>query len=245
MEERKVKIEEKNIKVESIISFNLEEVIAEYDRKFFNSLQKREYEKCEIYLSDFCFELLEMTDEEQVFIARTFFVSIITEIIRVQNRKKLFHPRMLSASFFAISKVETWNNLSEFLLSTSWFIEQLKNNIIADQIMFDGSNHVEKALKLISYHLEGDTLTVKWLADQIGISTTHLSNLFKLQIGETVSNFIMRRKIDEIIFELTYTNKSLKEIREKYGFSNHSYFIQYFKKYKGVTPLKFLQSLHN
>lgn len=234
----------KDLSVESIMIFNLEEVIAEYDKKVFLSLQKREYNQCENYLSDFCFELLDLSEEEQVLIARTFFVSIVTDIMRVKYRKKLFQPRMLSYSYDVISKIEKWGNLSEYLLSISWFIEQLKENIIADQILFDGCSHVEKALKLINHHLEGKVLTVNWLASQLQISTTHLSNLFKLQLGETVSNFIMKRKMDEIIFELTYTNQSLKEIREKYGFVNHSHFIQYFKKYKGVTPLKYKQELH-
>lgn len=236
--------EEKHFTVESILIFNLEEVIAEYDNKFFSSLQKKEYSKCENYLSDFCFEILDMSEEEQVFIARIFFTSIITDIIRVQNRKKRLHPRALSHAYDVIARIEKWNNLSEYLLSISWFIEQLKERIIADFILFDGCVHIEKALELINYHLDNDILTVKWLAKQLQISTTHLSNLFKLQIGETISSFITKRKMDEIVYELTYTNKSLKEIREKYGFINHSHFIQHFKRYKGVTPLKFKQELH-
>lgn len=237
--------EKERINVESIMIFNLEEVIADYDKKFFDSLRKKDYAKCENYLSDFCFEILDMTEEEQVFIARVFFISIITDIIRIQNRKKLYHPRMLSHAFDIILKIEKWSNLSEYILSISWFIEQLRDNIVADQIIFDGCIHVEKALKLISYSLEGDILTVKWLAEQLDISTTHLSNLFKLQIGETVLSYITKRKMDEIVFELTYTNNSLKDIREKYGFRNHSHFIQHFKKYKGITPLKYKQELHN
>lgn len=236
--------EEKNIGVESIMIFNLEEVIADYDQQFFNSLRKKDYAKCEDCLSDFCFEILDMTEEEQIFIARVFFISIVTDIVRIQNRKKLYHPRMLSYSFDVISKIEKWSNLSEFILAINWFVEQLKDNIVAGQIMFDGCIHVEKALKLINYNLKKDTLTVKWIAEQLCISTTYLSNLFKLQTGDTVSNYITKRKIDEITFELTYTNHSLKEIRERYGYRNHSHFIQHFKKYKGVTPLNYKRELH-
>src|SRR5699024_7872380 len=96
----------------------------------------------------------------------------------------------------------------------------------------------------IAENLTANKLSVNWLAEQLGISATHLGNLFKLQIGETVSHYITKRKMDEIIFELTYTNQSLKVIREKYGYHNHSHFIQHFKKLQGKTPLKFIQDLH-
>lgn len=236
--------DENFVDVENVMVFNLEKIIADYDEKFFNSLRKREYSLCEDVLSDFCFEIIDMSDEEQVFIAKVFFTSIVTEIVRVQNRKQLYHPRLLTNALNIISYIEKWTNLSEYLLSISWFVEQLKEKIIANQLLFEGCTHVENALKLISYNLRGDILTVKWLADQLNISTTHLSNVFKLQMGETVSSYITKRKLDEIIFELTYTSKSLKQIREKYGFINHSHFIQHFKRYKGITPLKYKQALH-
>lgn len=236
--------EEGHINVEDLIMLNLEEIIADYDQRIFKSLQKKEYALCEELLSNFCFEILDMSEDEQVFVARIFFISLVTDIIRIQTRKKMFHPRMLSYSYKVIAQIERWHNLSEYLLSITWFVEQLRENILIDYVISDGCSHVEDTLSLIHTHLKGDILTVKWLAAQIGISTTHLSNVFKLQTGENLSNYIMKRKMNEIVFEMTYTNQSLKVIREKYGFTNHSYFIQCFKKYKGVTPLKYKQALH-
>lgn len=233
------------VNIESIITFDLEEIITKYDQQLFQSLREKDYLSCENYLSDFCFELLDMVEEEQVFVARIFLVSVITDIIRVHNRKNLLHPRTLSAAYAIISKVEKWENISEFLLHIPWFIERLKEDIIADQLLFEGSIHVEKALQLIHYNLAENILSVRWLAEQLQITTAHLTNLFKLQLGETVSSYIMKRKMNEITFELTYTNRPLQEIREKYGFMNHSNFIQQFKKYNGMTPLKYQQKKYD
>ncbi len=228
-----------SVNLESIITFDLEAIVTEFDQKIFNSLEQKEFEKCEDFLSDFCFNLLDLSEVEQVFIARTFFISIITDIIRIHNRRNLLHPRVLAHAYDVIARIEKWENLSEYLLSIHWFVERLEKDIIADQILFEGSAHVEKALYLISHHLEDSKLSVSWIAEQLDISTTHLSNLFKLQIGETVAHYITKRKIEEITYELIYTNKSLKEIREKFGYMNHSNFIQHFKRHQGLTPLQF------
>ena len=228
-----------SVNLESIITFDLEAIVAEFDQKIFKSLEQKKFKVCEDYLSDFCFKLLDLSELEQVFIARTFFISIITEIIRIHNRRNFLHPRVLSHGYEVIARIEKWENLSEYLLSIHWLVERLEKDIIADQILFEGSIHVEKALQLINHNLKGNNLSVKWIAEKLNISTTHLSNLFKLEIGYTVAHYITKRKIDEITYELSYTNKSLKEIREKFGYENHSNFIQHFKKHKGMTPLRF------
>lgn len=228
---------------ETIMLFDIEKVIIKYEKQLFSNLVKKDFFQCEENLSDFCFEILELSDEEQLFVAKTFFISIITDIIRVQARKEMLHPKILSYSYRMISKIESWKNITEYLLAIPWFIEQLKTYIIAEHLLFNGCVHVEKALQLINHYLVGDMLSVKWLAQQIGISTTHLCNLFKLQLGTTISKYIAKRRIEEITYELTHTNHSLKTIREKYGFSNHSHFIQHFKKIKGVTPLQYIQEL--
>lgn len=238
------KVFEKNvISPETIMLFDIEKVIIKFEKKIYSNIVKRDFVQCEDNLSDFCFELLDLSDKEQLFVARTFFISIITDIIRIQAKKELLHPKVLSYAYKTISKIETWKNITEYLLAIPWFIEQLKTYIIAEHLLYEGNVHVEKALQLISHYLVGNVLNVNWLAEQLGISTTHLCNLFKLQVGTTVSKYIAQRRIEEISYELAHTNNSLQTIREKYGFSNHSYFIQHFKKIKGVTPLQYIREL--
>lgn len=232
-----------NIEMKSIIYYGIDDIITEYDNKLFHCLKGRKYEQCEQVLSDFCFELLDLSDVEQVFIARTFFISIVTDIIRVQKRKGRLHPRNLTFAYELIAKIEKWENVSEFILNSTFYIEELRAHIVTDDILLQGCPHMTNALQLIDVHLKDDFLTVSWLANELNISTTHLTNLFKLRIGEPVSAYITKRKLNEIVFEMTYTTKPLKEIREKYGYVNHSHFIQYFKKYYGKTPLKYKQDL--
>jgi len=163
----------------------------------------------------------------------------------LHNQKKQLHPSILAASYQLIGEIARWENISEYILHSRWLIEQIKQHIIGDRLLAVGCNYVEQAIHFIDTYLEADVLSVKWLASELNITTTHLSNLFKLRVGETVAQYITKRKMNEIIFELTYTNKTLQEVREKYGFYNHSHFIQHFKRHQGITPLKYRQQLHN
>src|SRR5690625_5206641 len=106
--------------MENIITFELDEIITKYDQKIFRSLQKKDFAESENYLTDFCLELLGMLEEEQLFIARIYFISIITDITRVHNRKNLLHPRTLSAAYDVISIIEEWENITEYLLNIPW-----------------------------------------------------------------------------------------------------------------------------
>jgi len=215
----------------------------EYNEKIFTALKQQRYNQCEQYLSDFCFEIVHLSNEEQVTILRMFFISIINEIITVRIRKKRLHPQSLAYAYGMVATIEKWENISEFLLSVPTYVDHLTNDIVQAELLCEGNKHVEQALTLIQENLEGDKLTVNWLAQQLNISTTHLSNLFKIQFDETPSTYIMKRKMDELIYELTHTNQSVKTVREKYGFYHQSHFIKCFKKFQGVTPLQFIKKL--
>src|SRR5699024_4414863 len=126
-------------------------------------------------------------------------------------------PHGLAYAYGMIATIEKWENISEFLLSIPTFVEHLSTDIIREGMFFIGNQHVEQALTIIDENLEGITLTVNWLAAKLNISTTHLANLLKNQLDETTSRYIKRRKIDEVIYELTYTKQSINLVSSKYG----------------------------
>lgn len=214
-----------------------------WNEQFIVDLQHGKTEELEQYLTNFCFTLLDLSDKEQVFVARTFFISIVTDIIRTQSKKGVLQSRPLYKAYELINEIENWENISEFILGVPWYLETIRDEVFVSSPLVEECSHLEKAFELIAFHLRDQKLTVKWLAAQIGISTTHLSNLFKLKIGVTVSEYLAKRKIDEITYELIHTTNSLTEIREKYGFVSHSHFIQFFKKHKGTTPLKYKRQM--
>src|SRR5699024_1165050 len=122
-----------------------------------------------------------------------------------------------------------------------YFVKQIKHKITLDHLFFEGNLLVEKALSIIYNDLTNNELTVNSLAEQLNVSTTHLSNLFKKHLKMTPSDYIAQKKVHAIIEDLKQTNDSLHTIRKKFGFHNHSHFIQFFKKHTNLTPLQYIQ----
>lgn len=74
------------------------------------------------------------------------------------------------------------------------------------------------------------------LAKKAGLSPPYLSRLFKCETGVTVSEYIMRKKVEAAANMLRYSEYSVLEISEYLCFSSESYFIQVFRRITGDTP---------
>lgn len=228
---------------EMLETFELEEMLALTEQKMYSCIRNREFADIEKILEDFCQELIDMEESIQLFVVRTYFTSVMSNIISTLVQKERLSHRSLVFAYRSISYIESWNTLTEYLLAVPWFVEQVKT--LNEMNPFVSHNpYVEKALQIIQHNVTEHRLNVSWLAEELNISTTYLRNLFMMEIGQSVSQYIYHKKLDEIVYELTHTNKSLSEVRKKFGFRNASHFSQYFKKGKKVTLLQFIKKKH-
>ena len=54
--------------------------------------------------------------------------------------------------------------------------------------------------------------------------------------GGTLSNYIIRKRLDKICELLEKTDMPVTEIADSMGFASKSYLYTFFKNYMGVTP---------
>ena len=87
-----------------------------------------------------------------------------------------------------------------------------------------------------------ERITIEDLAEHVGLSTSHLSRLFKQEIGISPSDYIREKKLDRAQNLLRFTDQSFAEIANILAFSSQSHFIQAFKSHTGMTPKKYRDS---
>ena len=77
------------------------------------------------------------------------------------------------------------------------------------------------------------------LADELGITTSYLSQLFIKEEGMHLSEYILRQKIKSSEYLLLQPEIPLGTIASTFGFSSQSHYGAVFKKFEGITPGKY------
>lgn len=99
------------------------------------------------------------------------------------------------------------------------------------------SKVIEIAEKYIREHLEEDT-TVKELSEIVHMNSSYLSVLFKKEMGETITEFVNRIRIEKAK-SLLQQGFKVTDIAQRVGYQNPSYFANQFKKAVGYTPAEY------
>ena len=81
--------------------------------------------------------------------------------------------------------------------------------------------------------------TVKFLADQVNLSPSNLSDLLKKETGKNTQEHIHFYLIEEAKNYLINTEKNINEIAYSLGFEYPQYFNKLFKQKTGSTPMEY------
>lgn len=96
--------------------------------------------------------------------------------------------------------------------------------------------------QIINYIMENLArgITLDQLAGLVHINASYLSRLFKSATGVSLSNFILKARVEKAKFLLLDDkNKPIKHIAEEVGFINIHHFSNTFKKIEGITPANY------
>ncbi len=101
----------------------------------------------------------------------------------------------------------------------------------------------EAALALICEHY-AEKVTVKWAAEKLFVSESHLMHEFKAATGQTFNDSLKYYRIVKAKELLKSGTMRVNEIASAVGFSDGRYFGQVFKEQVGVTPSEYAESVH-
>ncbi len=97
---------------------------------------------------------------------------------------------------------------------------------------------LRKAIAYIQDHLS-EEVSLKNIAGAAGLSPFHFARQFKLSMGYSPYQYVLRQRIERVKLSLMRGGASLSEIAEQTGFYDQSHLAQQFKRHCGVTPKKF------
>jgi AraC-like DNA-binding protein/ligand-binding sensor protein len=165
----------------------------------------------------------------------------ITELVILISRVELGPARSDNVS------METNNHNLKLVLEAKT-IEELTDIIhtIIDRVSstissFRGVPHAAALRRAENFILENYTrkISLKEIADVAGLSPPYFSTIFKEEMGENLSKYLNRLRVEKASSLLLETDMSLSEIAACCCFEDQSWFSKIFKAYTGISPGKF------
>ncbi|MDR2941642.1 MAG: helix-turn-helix domain-containing protein [Treponema sp.] len=140
------------------------------------------------------------------------------------------------------------NNQCLKLIQDSKNTEELTDilHTVADRILsnitsFRGIPHAAALRKAENFIMENYTrkISLKEIADMAGLSPPYFSTIFKEEMGENLSKYLNRLRVEKASRLLLETDMSLSEIAACCCFEDQSWFSKIFKAFTGISPGKY------
>ena len=117
------------------------------------------------------------------------------------------------------------------------YCECVRNHSLAQY-----SPQVQRVVNYIHFHLAED-MSLKFFAQMCNISSSYLSNLFRVETGMTLTDYINRCRVDRAAMWLRLSDDTIAKIGERVGFLDENYFTRVFKRLKGMPPSVYRRSV--
>lgn len=102
---------------------------------------------------------------------------------------------------------------------------------------------LKAVLSFISTHYHED-LTLGDLAACAHMNRNYFCRYFQEFTHQSPINYLNYYRTEAACEQLTFSDRSITEIALDCGFKDPSYFVKVFRKFKGVTPSQYLQTVH-
>lgn len=141
-----------------------------------------------------------------------------------------------------LSIFDDYEDLYKQFNDVNAMIDYLKENTLTyfsdknnDKYSLVEHGKIKEILKHINENLTKD-ISVTTLASKFYINPNYMCSLFKKEVGETIIEYISKRRIDYACKLLHETELPISDISEKCGFHDYFYFTKVFKKFNHTTP---------
>ncbi|KOP68385.1 AraC family transcriptional regulator [Bacillus sp. FJAT-18019] len=150
-----------------------------------------------------------------------------------------------------LSAFELFQHQEEILLYAQLRnVEQLEAaSLQAVQIIHDQLHQNHSVIQRIQYYINehiNEPITREQLANFVHLNPAYLSRLFKRELGESITDYILHVRMSLAKDLISTTSIPISDVAKTFGYNNFSHFSKMFRKVYQVSPQEFrLQSNPN
>ena len=100
---------------------------------------------------------------------------------------------------------------------------------------------LERVMKVVNAHITDSDLSVEQIANEVGLSRSHLHRKMKELTGESTSDFVRNVRLKRAAYLLEGGKHSIAEVMYACGFDSPPGFSTRFKNFYGVSPTEYMK----
>ena len=212
-----------------------------YENELVEAVYHGHLHKADLFLSSFSTLTFEQRLTDPVRNAKNFCI-IMNTLLRKAAEQAGVHPVYLdsTSSDFA-AKIELLNSLDACpALMGEMFRKYCR--LVRTHSLKDYSPPVQKVITFIDADISAN-LTLRNFARMLNVSGSYLSTLFKKETGQTLTEYINRRRVRHAMRLLETTSLQIQTVAQHCGIVDVQYFSKVFKRLVGMTPKEYRESL--
>ncbi len=154
---------------------------------------------------------------------------IVNMIIKFANEIKI------DIFDYNIENVMKFSNIDELERETRLLVEQLCH-VVQENKALRKEELNNKIINYINLNFDNVNMSLEKVADEFGLSTYYLSRFFKELTNQTFTDYLIDLRMKKAKELLVNTDLQIKEIVNRIGYTDLTYFMKRFKMTEGVTP---------
>ncbi|MDR2080023.1 MAG: AraC family transcriptional regulator [Treponema sp.] len=153
------------------------------------------------------------------------------------DRSSLPGDTILETNNQYLRRIQEAKNIEDLTDVMHIIVERMSAQLFS----FRGVRHASALRKAERFIWENYTrkISLQEIASAAGLSAPYFSTIFKEEMGENLSSYLNRLRVEKAEHMLTETGLTLNEIASSCGFEDQSWFSKIFKSYTGISPGKY------
>lgn len=136
------------------------------------------------------------------------------------------------------SAIEEASSISDITKLVTKMIEDYVTRIHAFKENPNISHPIQFACQYIQVHVK-EPLSISQIAQEVGYSTYYFSNKFQKEVGMSVNQYILSKRIETAQVLLQNPNLKINDIYTQLCFGSRNHFYTTFKTFTGVSPKEY------
>lgn len=160
-------------------------------------------------------------------------------------REKLYEIYSLTAPRLSDTPLIPWEQFCGYSLQDYTQLLCCGTSDLENQTQIESyKGSVKKAVHFMMANYMNSGLTIKQIADEVGLSPNYFCSLFKQEVKMTPNDYLLNIRMEKVCFYLKNTNLKLYEISGKVGIPDANYLNTLFKKSFGKTPTQYRKDIY-